>query len=61
MSGFSLFKLEDLLQKDFKIIVLGCGLCALSKFIYNYFENIAFTNIDISKNVLECAKNIFEI
>ncbi|EGR27714.1 hypothetical protein IMG5_190700 [Ichthyophthirius multifiliis] len=60
-AGFSLFNFDQLFQKEFNILVIGCGLCALSKFIYNYLQHVKLINIDISKNVIETAKNFFEV
>lgn len=37
VAGLSLFKPNDLNVSEFKVLILGGGLCGLGKFFYNHF------------------------
>lgn len=46
-------------DKD-KILDLGCGLCLGYELVIEKFKNIDYTGIDISKNMVEKAKNKYK-
>lgn len=41
------------------MLVLGGGLCAMSRFIYTHVPNAKITTVEISKGVVEAVKNMF--
>lgn len=61
IAGLSLLGTDAFDKKELNILILGSGLCALSKFIYNHFANTKLVNIEISKNIVEAAKLHFGI
>ncbi|EAR90517.1 methyltransferase domain protein (macronuclear) [Tetrahymena thermophila SB210] len=61
IAGLSLLGADAFEKKELNILVLGAGLCALSKFIYNHFANTKLNNIEISKNIVEAAKIHFGV
>lgn len=61
IAGLSLVNVEAFTKKDVNVLVLGGGLCAISKFLYLHFANTKITSIEISKAVVEAAKTHFNI
>lgn len=56
IAGFSLLNINSFNKESINILVLGSGLCALSKFIYNHFQNSHLVNVEVSHKVTEIAK-----
>ena len=61
IAGLSLIDIETFTKKELNVLVLGGGLCAISKFLYQHFANTKITSIEISKNIVEAAKTHFNI
>lgn len=46
-------------KKPFSLIDFGCGYGALYEYLVNYSEEFTYTGVDISNEILLCAKNKF--
>jgi spermidine synthase len=61
IAGLSLINVDTFTKKELNVLVLGGGLCAISKFLYLHFANTKTTSIEISKGIVEAAKTHFNI
>lgn len=62
IAGLSLIDVETFTEKkELNVLVLGAGLCSLSKFIFTHFGNTKVVSIEILKSVVEVAKTHFAI
>lgn len=60
IAGLSLIDKEVFSEKqDMNVLVLGGGLCAISRFIHNHFANTKITTVEMSKNVVDAVKTMF--
>lgn len=48
IAGLSLFKPQNFNVSEFRVLILGGGLCGLGKFLYNHFNHMKITNVEIS-------------
>lgn len=52
---------EIVLNKPFKLLILGAGACVLPTFLLKFFNNIEITAVDIDPQVVEIGRRFFGV
>ncbi|KRX03797.1 hypothetical protein PPERSA_04305 [Pseudocohnilembus persalinus] len=53
VAGLSLFSSQDFNVNEFKVLILGGGLCGLGKFLATHFAHLNITNVEISQSIID--------
>ena len=52
---------QSLVQEERRVLVLGGGLCALSSFLKQHFENFKLETVEINEEIIKIAEEMFEV